>query len=382
MPNDRHLQSITIGIFVFMSLVSLAMIRNDMTDISDPTLCSIIIVFRILFSGFILASCVIYIKSGRSRLFSNLVQLIISMTALISGVITWTRPPDSSVSFYITTLVIIAAWAVPTRGILSRAMPLLALLANDVTALLVQRSLESRTTLTIIVTLVSSNLIGLWIAWRLGSLRALEQKLIDTHRREAEFRRMIADVLLDGVIVSRNRIIIDCNQTLCQMLDRKKNDLCGEEVQSILTSHPDDGEAVFDNMENRPRMMTLRSSIGDLPVEVSHRSVEIEGKPHLITIVRDQSINLAMDEQRGWIESQVGLNQNLTDRVEQLPISKREKEVVNLVLAGKNRSDIAEALFISDETVKQHLTNIYRKLEIRGKSGLFSLVYGPHEKTP
>ncbi len=93
MPNDRHLQSITIGIFVFMSLVSLAMIRNDLTDISDPTLCSIIIVFRILFSGFILASCVIYIKSGRSRLFSNLVQLIISMTALISGVITWTRPP-------------------------------------------------------------------------------------------------------------------------------------------------------------------------------------------------------------------------------------------------------------------------------------------------
>jgi len=89
-----------------------------------------------------------------------------------------------------------------------------------------------------------------------------------------------------------------------------------------------------------------------------------------------------MDEQRGWIESQVGLNQNLTDRVEQLPISKREKEVVNLVLAGKNRSDIAEALFISDEMVKQHLTNIYRKLEIRGKSGLFSLVYGPHEKTP
>ncbi len=89
-----------------------------------------------------------------------------------------------------------------------------------------------------------------------------------------------------------------------------------------------------------------------------------------------------MDEQRGWIESQVGLNQNLTDRVEQLPISKREKEVVNLVLAGKNRSDIAEALFISDETVKQHLTNIYRKLEIRGKADLFSLVYGPKTGDP
>lgn len=45
----------------------------------------------------------------------------------------------------------------------------------------------------------------------------------------------------------------------------------------------------------------------------------------------------------------------------------REKQVLKLVAEGCSRQQIAEALYISSETVKSHIKNIYRKLEVGGK---------------
>lgn len=45
----------------------------------------------------------------------------------------------------------------------------------------------------------------------------------------------------------------------------------------------------------------------------------------------------------------------------------REKLVLKLVAKGCSRQQIAETLYISQETVKSHLKNIYRKLEVGSK---------------
>ncbi|MCB0833414.1 MAG: response regulator transcription factor [Bacteroidetes bacterium] len=49
-------------------------------------------------------------------------------------------------------------------------------------------------------------------------------------------------------------------------------------------------------------------------------------------------------------------------------ISAREKEVLNELCKGKSYKLIADALFISEETVRRHLKNIYKKLEVSSKS--------------
>ncbi|EOZ92842.1 Two-component response regulator [Indibacter alkaliphilus LW1] len=50
------------------------------------------------------------------------------------------------------------------------------------------------------------------------------------------------------------------------------------------------------------------------------------------------------------------------------PLSEREKDVLKLISEGKSYTQIADQLFISKETSKTHIKNIYSKLEVNSKS--------------
>lgn len=54
------------------------------------------------------------------------------------------------------------------------------------------------------------------------------------------------------------------------------------------------------------------------------------------------------------------------------PLTEREKEVLQLILAGKPNRGIAEALFISESTVKTHARNIYSKYDVASRAELIS----------
>jgi DNA-binding CsgD family transcriptional regulator/drug/metabolite transporter superfamily protein YnfA len=55
-------------------------------------------------------------------------------------------------------------------------------------------------------------------------------------------------------------------------------------------------------------------------------------------------------------------------------ISVREEEIILLLVQGKTNREIAEALFISTNTVKTHVKNIYGKLKVSNRVQLFSLL--------
>jgi DNA-binding NarL/FixJ family response regulator len=50
------------------------------------------------------------------------------------------------------------------------------------------------------------------------------------------------------------------------------------------------------------------------------------------------------------------------------PLSKRETQILELVVDGKSRSQIAKELFIDLETVRSHIKNIYLKLDVNSRA--------------
>lgn len=48
-------------------------------------------------------------------------------------------------------------------------------------------------------------------------------------------------------------------------------------------------------------------------------------------------------------------------------LSAREIEVTEQLVTGKSTSEMAESLFVTDKTVKYHLTNIYKKMKVKSR---------------
>jgi DNA-binding NarL/FixJ family response regulator len=55
------------------------------------------------------------------------------------------------------------------------------------------------------------------------------------------------------------------------------------------------------------------------------------------------------------------------------PLTPREVEILGLLVQGLNYKTAAEELFISPETVRNHIRNIYRKLQVRSRSEVVAL---------
>ncbi len=62
--------------------------------------------------------------------------------------------------------------------------------------------------------------------------------------------------------------------------------------------------------------------------------------------------------------------------LDQKQLTKREEEVRDLIISGITNRQIAERLFISLVSVKGHINNIYRKLNIKNRSEVSKLQQG------
>lgn len=53
---------------------------------------------------------------------------------------------------------------------------------------------------------------------------------------------------------------------------------------------------------------------------------------------------------------------------DEVKLTKREKDVLTLLVRGNSNKDMADTLFISEKTVKNHLTSIFRKLNVKDRT--------------
>lgn len=60
----------------------------------------------------------------------------------------------------------------------------------------------------------------------------------------------------------------------------------------------------------------------------------------------------------------------LRDVLIQKGLSNREAEVAELVSKGLSNKEVASQLFVTEKTVKFHLTNIYKKMNVKSRAQL------------
>jgi two-component system, NarL family, response regulator len=69
---------------------------------------------------------------------------------------------------------------------------------------------------------------------------------------------------------------------------------------------------------------------------------------------------------RQYIPPEVGAK--LAERLNRPQLSERERDVLRLMAQGKSNQNIAESLYISENTVKYHVNNILSKLEVSDRT--------------
>jgi DNA-binding NarL/FixJ family response regulator len=67
-----------------------------------------------------------------------------------------------------------------------------------------------------------------------------------------------------------------------------------------------------------------------------------------------------MDQAIEW--ESVSTGENMED-----PLTKREKQILECLARGQGNKDISDSLYISTETVKTHIKNIFKKLEVKSR---------------
>ena len=57
-----------------------------------------------------------------------------------------------------------------------------------------------------------------------------------------------------------------------------------------------------------------------------------------------------------------------TEQIERIGISKREHEILILISEGLSNQQIADKLFISENTIKKHISNLFLKLDVERRT--------------
>ena len=70
--------------------------------------------------------------------------------------------------------------------------------------------------------------------------------------------------------------------------------------------------------------------------------------------------------------------QEVRDRAQLARLTGREEEILRLVATGESNREIGKRLFISEQTVKNHVASIFRKLQVndRTKAALLAVKFG------
>lgn len=125
------------------------------------------------------------------------------------------------------------------------------------------------------------------------------------------------------------------------------------QIKVIMLTVFDDDENVFKSIQAGADGYLLKETS---PYELEKGLCEImNGGAPMTPIIAGKALNFLRNPPEHFSQK------------EENPLSKRERQILDQLSKGLNYQEIAENLFISPSTVRKHIENIYRKLQVRNK---------------
>ncbi len=133
------------------------------------------------------------------------------------------------------------------------------------------------------------------------------------------------------------------------------------EIQFLMLTVYDDDEKIFEAIKAGATGYLLKDEKVSKIIEWVQQVAEQEGAPMSPAIARKAIAMLAQT-------SDINKTNEKQSTPPQTILSKRETEILRLLVEGYDYRATAEKLFLSSYTVRTHITNIYHKLHVTSKA--------------
>jgi DNA-binding CsgD family transcriptional regulator len=197
------------------------------------------------------------------------------------------------------------------------------------------------------------------------------QRLVQ--RTELAFQHLGARLDCGLLVVDERGVVTYSNDRMAEMIRAPRSQLLGQFVATWLA--PGDKPIFFRNFKMRRRgdssPYPLRVKRGD----DSWLFVSITPFPRFDEQGNFRGTFALIFETEAPAEQQPAASIHKKSEIEAL--SRREREILDTLLAGQSIEDIAKVLHISQHTVRNHIKAIYRKLGVHSRSELLRQIIGP-----
>lgn len=136
-------------------------------------------------------------------------------------------------------------------------------------------------------------------------------------------------------------------------------------IKFIVLTIYEDNDKIFDAIKAGASGYLLKEDKAINIVDAIANVIEYDGIPMSPAIAR-RAMKLL---------SGITQNNNTLEKIEVYQLSSREIQILKEIVGGNNPADIAEKLFISPNTVRTHVNNIYKKLHLNSRAQVISLAH-------
>lgn len=340
--------------FMAMVVLSSLLIINDFWVIHNPNLLLTVLTLRLMFlTTGLFFSIYTYLFPRNPRYFLQM-SLAIGSAVLLFFLANTSRPLPINMGIAVLMIALGYVYLLLPARVPQKVIYALAFTGAEAWRYIPDSSLLIPSKITVFSSLAIMNVIGL-----LGAISHEKQRIMafdyrTSQKEKDQLNQLLITNLYDGVLTLKKALIHDFNKSAenyCKMIGLSLSQYRNKPLTQLIKLESEKAE-----------QGVILGPSEDLPLDIK--------------IITDTESEVALLIFREHFEAVPGDAPELERRVDSLKLSgfnlsAREREITLGLLQGKSRLTLADELYISDETVKSHCRNIYRKLEVRSRLELY-----------